>query len=542
MWYKTKVKLTGNCDHLFFDYVKQPHTAEEDRAWKKAGYNHDSYTGAMYGYPNKMPEWVYDIAEKLGMTLCGYNFYRMKHMDIMPPHTDHFNTYLKKFPIGREKVVRAVVFLEDAKPGHYFEIGGEVCDDYEAGDVFVWDYSEEHAAGNFGIDDRYTLQITGVLEEEYAKEEYRQGIFWAGFKQQEDYLGFISRYLETNYRFLKFSDKPFFVYTGVGEFELPFIPEENFVVYLYEPLTLYVEGEPNNMGFYHEPTPDQYDKVRAYELDSLSRVELDGVNMLVKTCDFQVKQYFKKTYPNLNLECEDIYLRQMSPYKHTTKQKIKRSKKFLCPNWRYTLHRHVVMSYLANKEGNYSWYINNEKSLDKTSWVDFTEFSSKIREQVIRGEKLLQETHFSLDKTDAPVSHDGFESVWPTGHYGITDDYINKMRECFVAVVNETRFSQLTGNISEKFVDAVKAECAIVLVAPPHSLGYAQRLGFKTFSEFWDESYDTEIDPMKRMSKILETLEYIDGLDLRKLYKEMRPILDHNAEHLFTLKHYINRV
>lgn len=543
MWYRGKVDLFHNSDFHAFDYIKQPHTPAEDKAWKEAGFNHESYTGSMYSYPNEMPEYAHSVAAQLGITLCGFTFYQMKHMDIMPPHTDHFQTYMKKFPVERDKIVRAVVFLEDAKVGHYFEIGGKVYDDYEAGDFFVWDHTEEHAAGNFGLENRYTLQITGMSSKAYDEYEYEQGIFWAGFEEHDDYLGFIGKTLETNYRFLKYSDKPFFVYTGVGEFKLPFIPKENFVVYLYEPLTLYVEGEPLNMGFYHEPTPDQYDKVRAFELDSLSEIELTGVNMLVKTCDYQVKRIFKNTYPNLNLECEDIYVRSISPWPHIDENAhIKRYKKFFCPNWRYTLHRHIVMSYLSNKQGNYSWYINNKKTLDKTSWVNFTELSSKIREQVEAGEKWLQTSHLFLDKTDDPVPHNGQESCWPTGHYGVTDEYITKMRECFVAVVNETRFSQLTGNISEKFIDAVKADCAIVLVAPPHSLEYAQKLGFKTFSDFWDESYDTEIDPMKRMSKILETLEYIDGLDLLKLYEEMKPILTHNAEHLFTLKHYINRV
>ena len=543
MWRRGNIELNGEGDFLGFDYVKQPHTAEEDKMWKAAGYNHDSYTGKMYGYPNQMPEYAHDYASRLGITLCGFNFYRMDHMDMMPPHTDHFQTYMKKFPVDREKIVRAVIFLQDAAVGHYFEIGGQVYKDYKAGDFFVWDYTEEHAAGNYGFDPRFTLQITGMTNEVYEEEEYKQGIFWSGFEEHDDFLGFIGKYLESNYRFLTYSDRPYFVYTGVGEFELPFIPKENFVVYLYEPLTLYVEGEPLNMGFYHEPTPEQYDKVRAFELDSLSSVELDaGVNMAVKTCDYKVKKHFKKIYPNLNLETEDIYIRQISPHKHINSEDVSRVKKFICPNWRYTLHRHIVMSYLAKKDGNYSWYISASNSLDKTSWVDFTEFSSKIREQVIEGEKFLRTNYFLLDKTQAPVPHNGFESAWPSGHYGITGEYVDMMRECFVAVVNETRFSQMTGNISEKFIDAVKVECAIVLVAPPFSLEYARKLGFKTFSDFWDESYDMEIDPMKRISKVLETLEYIDSLDLPDLYQKMKPILEHNLQHLLTLKHYINKV
>jgi hypothetical protein len=53
------------------------------------------------------------------------------------------------------------VFLEDWKPGHYFE-GNDIAKvNWKAGDVVEWQYDAPHLAANLGLEPRYTLQITG---------------------------------------------------------------------------------------------------------------------------------------------------------------------------------------------------------------------------------------------------------------------------------------------------------------------------------------------------------------------------------------------
>ena len=55
--------------------------------------------------------------------------------------------------------------------------------------------------------------------------------------------------------------------------------------------------------------------------------------------------------------------------------------------------------------------------------------------------------------------------------------------------------------------------------------------GFKTFSEFWDESYDNETDHQKRFIKIFEIIDYIESLSIEEckdMYVRMDEILKHN--------------
>jgi kynureninase len=54
------------------------------------------------------------------------------------------------------------VFLEDWKSGHYFEIDNVAHLNWRKGDYVLWNNDVPHFAGNFGIEPRYTMQITGT--------------------------------------------------------------------------------------------------------------------------------------------------------------------------------------------------------------------------------------------------------------------------------------------------------------------------------------------------------------------------------------------
>jgi hypothetical protein len=83
----------------------------------------------------------------------------------MPEHSDLYKRYIELFDLqGQEhRIRRALVLLEDWQPGHYLEIMGEPIVKWQAGTVVQWDYDTPHMAANIGIEDRYTLQITGHL-------------------------------------------------------------------------------------------------------------------------------------------------------------------------------------------------------------------------------------------------------------------------------------------------------------------------------------------------------------------------------------------
>ncbi len=93
----------------------------------------------------------------------GISFCRMNTGDVLPLHQDHYIKYREVYNINDPtQIRRAIVFLEDWASGHYFEIGGKPFVNWTAGDYVYWSYDTPHFAGNFGIEPRYTLQITGI--------------------------------------------------------------------------------------------------------------------------------------------------------------------------------------------------------------------------------------------------------------------------------------------------------------------------------------------------------------------------------------------
>ena len=79
--------------------------------------------------------------------------------------SDLYKKYVELFDLqGKEQTIyRAILFLEDWKPGHYAEYNYSPFVDWRIGDCVVWQYDMPHMAANLGLDPRYTLQITGHI-------------------------------------------------------------------------------------------------------------------------------------------------------------------------------------------------------------------------------------------------------------------------------------------------------------------------------------------------------------------------------------------
>jgi hypothetical protein len=136
--------------------------------WEDAGFR-GPFGGWMCDMRSPQPAWnnkFIDFFERYEhWKNIGTSYYRMDPGSSLPRHTDTYKKYINLFNLqGQEnKIQRAIVFLEDRKPGHFAECDDVGYAEWTAGFTLVWGYDSPHSAFNMGFEPRYTLQITGHL-------------------------------------------------------------------------------------------------------------------------------------------------------------------------------------------------------------------------------------------------------------------------------------------------------------------------------------------------------------------------------------------
>jgi hypothetical protein len=102
-----------------------------------------------------------------------------------------------------------------------------------------------------------------------------------------------------------------------------------------------------------------------------------------------------------------------------------------------------------------------------------------------------------------------------------------------VSVILETVVDGSKIHLTEKTLRPIACGHPFVLLAGPGALAYLKSYGFKTFNEFWDESYDKEPNTVKRMEKIVQTMQQIQQLDKHD-WAEINKITEYNKQQFFS--------
>jgi hypothetical protein len=151
--------------NLDYQYLPIKNTFDEDR-WRKEGYTNVNLNGQTYNMAKleqDMPDYARPFLKLFDWENVGLNFYRQLTLDMFPLHADSYLSYRKMWNIeDPNRIWRCIVFLEDWKSGHYFEMDGTPFVNWKQGDYCVWNYNVPHFAANIGIEPRYTMQITGT--------------------------------------------------------------------------------------------------------------------------------------------------------------------------------------------------------------------------------------------------------------------------------------------------------------------------------------------------------------------------------------------
>ena len=103
------------------------------------------------------------IGNLLGMEVVTISSIKQPPGQGVPWHRDTFFLLKKKFPT-RSQPVRALIMLEDWKVGHFVQHDNAVFTHWSAGDGYIWDEDILHLGANAGMENKYTLQVSGFLK------------------------------------------------------------------------------------------------------------------------------------------------------------------------------------------------------------------------------------------------------------------------------------------------------------------------------------------------------------------------------------------
>lgn len=106
-------------------------------------------------------------------------------------------------------------------------------------------------------------------------------------------------------------------------------------------------------------------------------------------------------------------------------------------------------------------------------------------------------------------------------------------QDSLVSIVTETNFELAELTLTEKSFKPAKEKHPFIIVGVAGALKAMREFGFKTFGDFWDESYDECEDPKLRLHKIVEVCKDIGSWDSDKILefrRNVKPIVEHNFQ------------
>lgn len=187
----------------------------------------------------------------------------------------------------------------------------------------------------------------------------------------------------------------------------------------------------------------------------------------------------------------------------------------------------------------------NKKPRDHRMWMfDALRQWDLLKDGIVSMNKLDRDRELNIDfnikkKSDIIESN----KILPIYAYGddtndkIFDYYMYNFNtqsslDSWFTIVSETHYEdkQKTVFISEKTFKAIANNHPFIIMGNRHSLRYLKQLGYKTFHDLIDESYD-ELESIHRMTAIIEEVrKWVSNPNRLQHFEWMNKIIEHNSE------------
>jgi len=210
--------------------------------------------------------------------------------------------------------------------------------------------------------------------------------------------------------------------------------------------------------------------------------------------------------------------------------KSKKEKKFLSLNRVGRNHRAMLVGLLSHYNLIDSGFVSLGVQKDEFSSIvnELKITISNVREQVFSGlEKIVEQLPLQVDNIDLQINQFNTTSL-PSYFYE---------KSCF-SLVSSTfglAMNEPSVGFTEKEIKPILYKHPFIIYNLPGTLKHLKSMGFLTFSKWFDESYDDELDDLIRLDKIVAEVARLSNIsfdDWDRMLIEMRPILLHNYNRL----------
>jgi len=209
-----------------------------------------------------------------------------------------------------------------------------------------------------------------------------------------------------------------------------------------------------------------------------------------------------------------------------------RPKKFISFNrFMNRCHRsglaHLALKYNLLDQGYFSFLYNHKN--------DYKDMLEKLDLPIDNANRIASLVPYQIDTEHLPTNE--LHTFFTVTNYK-KDLYQNS----YIHVVTETQFEQNASPFfSEKTWRPILNLQPFIYLGNPLALNTLRTMGFKTFSPFINEDYDSELDPKKRFRLIEQEIAKLSVMsvdEIHQWYMSIKDVLIHNQKLLYSYKNY----
>lgn len=285
----------------------------------------------------------------------------------------------------------------------------------------------------------------------------------------------------------------------------------------------------NGQDIYGDNIHNNFDRDQ-YIADSLLHFPKSRIHFYL--CNVENLNRIHSKMPDANLNFYNIYFSQMAhtipDIKHLKYTSEKRKFNVISLNSRQVKHRDNIVSILEQYETALYSYRYKNKFLENTAW----DKNIKTHVKDPNAGYNIPQPHSLMRRYQNVIP----EYIYNNAYFYIcteTDFYISNHNE-----EKEQRFNKAW--FTEKTLKSFVYKWPMLIVGNPYTLKALRTIGFETFPEIFDETYDQIEDPDARMDNITKqiiTLCNMSTVQVHEVYHTniVQEKLEYNKNHFFTL-------